>query len=310
MQSDDDALRARFALLFGECATDEATPETVRLTVARHGADMHVTLDGAPTGDLAEFVNATLPGHGWPMRVEGRYVQVTVAPDTPPILLPRDGRTMIAPVDASWRALAGNLAVSAAIARQPGLLFLHAASARIGDAACLACGPKRRGKTTLALALGIRGHGVYGDELAALRLGTGTLVAVRRALSVRDGPAAAGVTARVAEAATADEHDRDGERRTRAAMGRVVGARAPAEAPVRVLLLLRSFGPVAMATPAVAGPAVIAALTPLGASLWGRASGPFMLDLLRWLGRVRIFHLDAGPPDETAALVERLMETG
>jgi len=63
------------------------------------------------------------------------------------------------------------------VLRLRGLSCLHASAVEVGDRALLLCGPAGAGKSTTAAAFAARGHGVMGDDVAALEEGeSGTRV--------------------------------------------------------------------------------------------------------------------------------------
>ena len=316
VDADDVALRQRFDEIYGECAVavpaaEERTLPTVRLTTRETRGQVHATFDGAPPIAIGPFIDAIFPGRGFETAtVNGaQVVRVRMPGNGGDATFSADGATMDAGSTSDWRPLVANVAVARAIAMQQALLFFHAASARVHGRALIACGPKQSGKTTLGLALGVRGHGLYGDELAALRLDSGELVAVRRSLSVREGVASVRAAEALARLHAVRERYPDGEWRTRTSVTSVTGDGPPPPAPLSAIFLLRRFASRPSADLVPPSPAVVAALTPLGASMWGRAPGALLMTMLRQLARTRIFQLDAGPPDDTAALVEHLMET-
>jgi hypothetical protein len=61
--------------------------------------------------------------------------------------------------------------ILARLARQRGLLPLHAAAVQIGDAAVALAGHSRRGKSTLAAALALRGHRLLADDICLIDAG-------------------------------------------------------------------------------------------------------------------------------------------
>ncbi len=307
----DEPLHHRFALLYGECA-GAGLPglPLVRLRTRGDGGQVEVTFEGVEPVDLAAFLELAFPGReyaitptadpGWQALRAASGFEAVVS---------TDGRRMRAPLDSEWRPLVGSLAIARAIAAQPGVLAFHAASVSVGGRGVMACGPKRAGKTTLALALGARGHPLLGDEIAAVRLDTAELLPMRRSLAVRDGPASAAAREALERLGPLMETFPDGEVRARAGVTALLGTGTPDRVPLTVVLLLRSFAPRAAAEAVAPSPEVLSRLTPLGASRWGRGPGQLVMTLLRMTARMRIFHVDAGSPDETADLVERLMET-
>jgi len=289
---DDRHLNERFDEIYGECAVpDPGGLPPLRCRVVEEGVDITVSFDDPEPLDVAGFASAVFPGRG---------CQVEAS---------EDGRTLRASAASDWRPFVANLAVSRTQRLQRRVMFFHAASLSVGGQGILACGPKCSGKTTLAMSLASRGHDLFGDETAAVRLDTREILPLRRSLAVREGPASAQVRTALAEIRPDTEIFPDGERRERTAISRLYPEPIPASAPLTTVLLLRNFADRPMATAAAAAPVLIGHLTPLAASLWGRSAGAVTIQLMRLLAESRVYWIDPGPPDETARLVERLLET-
>ena len=291
LETDDHSLQERFDEIYGECAVAEPgglVPVRCRVTVAAGSAD--IAFDDPEPLDVPSFAAAVFPGREFPCEVSS------------------DGRSIRAAHDTPWRPFVANLAVSRVQRLQRQVMFFHAASLSVGGRGLLAFGPKRTGKTTLAMAMASRGHALLGDELAAVRFPALQLLPVRRSLAVRAGPAASQARAALDRLGPDTEIFPDGERRERAAAGSLY---PPATDPVPLtgVLLLRTFADRAFAEPAAPSPALLSRLTPLAASLWNRPPGAVTVQLMRLLASARTWWIDAGPPDETAQMVEQLLET-
>lgn len=308
---DDAPLANRFEEIYGECGI--ADPGDLPRVVCRVRTEtdrVTITFQDPEPLDVPRFVAVAFPDRGYdPAAPAGGTVGRIGLPDEAESLsVSPDGETLTAPIRSGWRPLIANLAVSRVLRLQREVLFFHAASASIDGRGILACGPKRAGKTTLAMTLASRGHRLLGDEMAAVRLPTRELLPVRRSLAVRAGPAAAAARAALDQSAPEAEIFPDGERRERIAIGRLFPDPPEPAVPLSAILLLRGFGPVAAATRAEPAPALVSQLTPLAASLWNRAPGAIMIHLMRLLSATPIHWVDVGPPEETALLVERLLE--
>lgn len=290
LDSDDEALNNRFAEIYGECAVpvDPGEPVLVACRI-RTTAGVAITFDDPEPLDVTAFAAACFPGQAIPVRASA------------------DGRSLAANAMDAWRPFVANLAVSRLQRLQRGLTFFHAATVALKGHGLMACGPKRSGKTTLAMGLAARGHDLFGDELAAVRHATSELVPVRRSLAVRDGPALPEARASLDASQPDTEIFPDGEPRRRAAVAALFPPPAVSSAPLTTLLLLRSFAATPAATPAEPRSA-LPALTPLAASLWERGPGSVTMQFLRLLSGCRAWWIDAGPVAETVHLIEGLME--
>jgi hypothetical protein len=232
-----------------------------------------------------------------------------LAPSTPPgdAIMVSDS-ALLAPLSSGWRSLAGSLAVNRVLRLQPRVLFFHAATVSLrGGRGALLLGGKGCGKTTLALAMAARGHGFLGDEIGAVDSDRWLLLPVRRAASVRDGPAAAAVAS--ATAAFPAEPFPDGTVRRRVIAGQAFPNAPGRPAPLGALVFLSGFGARAAIRPLAPGPADLRRLTPLPSTLWDDSPPRRAFRLLELLGKARCFDLTVGPADQTADILERLLET-
>ncbi len=308
IDSDDEALTTRFEELYGECACEPPeNPAAVRCTVRADAQSVQVTFADPEPLDVPGFVAAVFPERGYRALPQSAAPAHRLGlPDGAEIELSADGRSLRAPTDSDWRPLVANLLLSRSQRLQRDVIYFHAAALAVRGRGVLACGPRRAGKTTLALGLAARGHGLLADELVGVRLGSHELLPVRRAVSVRQGPGAAAARAALERAAPREERYPDGELRYRAAMTALFPA---PDAVVRLthILFLRGFTPTPLAEPAAATE-VLGRLTPLAASLWGRSPGSVTVQLLRLLAAARCHWLDAGTPEATAELIEHLVE--
>lgn len=308
LDSDDAPLNARFEELYGECACEPPDGAAqVHCTVRSGSQTIEVTFTDPEPLDIPGFVASVFPERGYRALSRGAGAPLVLGlPDGAEIEVSADGRSLRTPAGSDWRPLVANLLLSRCQRLQRDVIFFHAAAVAIRGRGVLACGPRRAGKTTLALSLAARGHGLLADELVGVRLGDHALLPVRRAVSVRRGPAAAAAHAALERAAPREECYPDGELRYRAGMAALFPA--PDEG-VRLtqVLLLRGFGPTPRAEPAAAAEA-LGHLTPLAASLWGRAPGSVTVQLLSLLAPSRCHWLDAGTPEATAELIDHLVE--
>ncbi len=314
IRSDDVPFRDRLELLFRECAVaapaEDGLPR-VRCTVrAPAGLDVAlVTFDDPEPLDQIRFTLELFPDRGY-------GEAPSAVPDWRLLTLPMPGGVggvavsgdrLLVHRSMPWQALVGSIAMSRLFRLQRKLLFLHAGSVGIGGQGVMLMGPKGAGKTTLSLALAARGHAFLGDEIAGARLDSLELVPIRRSLAVRDGPRAAAVGAALDREEAPYEPFPDGTSRRRAFAGQLFGEPAMS-LPLRRLVFLRGKGAVARLEPAPAARELLSALTPLGASMWGRSPMHAMRDLLRLVTAVPAVLLELGPPEATAELLAESLE--
>lgn len=205
-----------------------------------------------------------------------------------------------------------DFAASAALRSQSGVLFLHGASVRVGGAGVFLSGRAGSGKTTLALTLASRGHGLLGDDLAALRQDSLELLPFRRTLHIRRGPRGALVEKALRERRVEMESLPDSTPRA------VVEARAlfPAEpaspSVLRAAFFLRGFRKRPAVERFVPSLAQMETLRHLPVRLqWGIQPARRLLrfaQAARGLARVPCYHLEVGRPEETADLIEKTVE--
>jgi hypothetical protein len=285
IDSDDDALCGRFEEIYGDCAVALPAEEGPRVVcrTRREGPSVSVAFDDPEPLDEPAFLRAVFPDR-----------------DVAPL-----GENV--PADSAWQPLVANLAVSRLLRLQRSIIFFHAASFAIRGRGVLVCGPKRAGKTTLALGMAARGHVLLGDEVAALRLGDRTLLPFRRSLAVREGPAPQGSEAMLARAPERRELFPDGEMRRRVSAAAISGDHT-GPVPLTTVVLLRHFKDRTDVRPRHVDPGLIGALTPMAATLWNRSAGANAMRLVGALSGTRIVDLHPGPPDECVAAIEHLME--
>lgn len=311
LKSADRALTDRFEEIYGGCAVEAPTDGPVVICRVAESVDgvVRITFDDPSPLDVASFVNAVFPDRGYAAVAAADGAVIIGLPGSADVVrFDRDG--FHAPARSAWQPLIANLAVSRLIRLQQDVTFFHAASMKVGAHGILACGPKRSGKTTLALALAARGHALLGDEMAAVHLASRSLLPVRRSLATREGPHSTRAAVLLAANAPKTERFPDGEFRQRHQVRDVSPLAPPLRTPLTTLLILRTMGPVTSIRRAEIGPALLSAVTPLAASLWDRPAGLMAVRLMRLLSTIRVFEVDAGPPDEFADRVEDLMEDG
>ncbi|TFG51428.1 MAG: hypothetical protein E4H38_01600 [Gemmatimonadales bacterium] len=313
--SADAPLRASMRTLFRECAVPspgaEDVPHVGCVVRMLDGEDISlVTFEDSEPLDLHAFALTIFPDRGFTeissavpgwsvLGVPGPHELGAVAFSGPHMLVQRG---------TAWQALAGILAFSRLIRRQRDLLYFHAGSVGIRGQGLLLVGPKGAGKTTLSLTLAARGHTFLGDEISGVRVESLELVPVRRSLAVRDGPRAEDVSRALDRMQAPYEPFPDGTQRRRAYAGELFPGTGADTTRLRHIIFLQGFGPIPRLESVRPGREHLGLLTPLGATMWGMNPVRRARDLLSVVTRVRCSTLTLGPPDETATLLEQLLE--
>lgn len=141
---------------------------------------------GAPAGVLEDEA-----GRRWYASYETGTECMLVMPPTVAFLLePQAGRVTVEPRDEDGELLEHRIASSAicTLLAMRGDLVLHASAAQVGDGALIFCGPTRRGKSTLARALGAAGNPVLSEDGLAISLdGAPVAFPGARGIRVRGG---------------------------------------------------------------------------------------------------------------------------
>lgn len=219
-----------------------------------------------------------------------------------------------------WRFTV-NYLVSTVMSLQRDVAFVHAGSAGVRGMGVLLAGPSRAGKTTLSLALASHGHSFFGENVAAIRKSTKELLPFRRMGYVRSGPRALAVDdslrKRPREPELVDLGASGTEARIPVRISELFPGAGCQPVPLGSAYFLRRFAQrpaVEAFTPSLAD--VEKTLKPLSydytvAASWGPTPGNFLvkyLGIIGLLSTIPCYHLDVGPPDETANLIEKTTE--
>lgn len=315
--SEDTAFRDRFRTLFAECSVEDGAlgffPRVV--CTVQHATPAELALvhfDDPEPLDAAQFATTLFSDRAYRIAAEADGWSVVESESTgESSSVAFREEVAVAPIDSNWRPLIGNLALNRVLRLQKDVLVLHASAAVVHDRGVLFTGPKESGKTTLSTSLAARGHGFLGDELGAVRVGTKELLPFRRAISLREGPRSAGVeTALGRETDPILEEFPDGTPRRRA-QPRTLFPDAPADpATLEAVFVLRSFAPRPHAERFVPAMSDAGLLAPFGSTMWGVPGALRAMRIGALMSSCACYHLDAGEPDETADLIEQIMEDG
>ena len=308
LDSDDPALIDELSTVLGRpCPDAPDGPVHARFEArarARGGPRRFGHLKLGPPGTEVESAAELMIGLGYEdfpfERVDGAQPWTSLAfrGEQSPMFALRGGHCLFALVP-GWRKAVALLLLQRLMRMRGDAIFFHAASVAVAGAGALLVGPKGAGKSTLALALATRGHGLLGDEHACYVPARHELVPFRRPVGVKPGPRAR--TSSAALARLGRDPDRDGMMRV-PAEDLVSGTAGPV--PLHAVVFLRGFAEEPRLSRVEPGREELAALQPVGSSFANAASTERVFQLVRLLSRAEVWDLRPGQPDDTAALVE------
>lgn len=208
-----------------------------------------------------------------------------------------------------------NYIMSAVMALQPGVLFVHAASVGINGAAALFMGRGGAGKTTLSLALAARGHAFFGDNQACLRIKSREVVPFPRSASIKPGPRAQVVNESLERGGTDTIELPDGRTAILMPVARQFPSSRSSPLPLRAFFYLRRLADrpsLERFRPAMTEHDFVRRLSGDSTALFGVSPARRWMNvllLMELLAEVPCFYLEAGTPEATADLIERTMES-
>jgi len=326
ISTDDAVFLERFDQLYGEAAVARPSAPNeprVRCVVRRATPPAPISLTflkGAPpdpaagalslmqpTGVMPPYSVYDSPVPGWRLAGSATRPVVTV-----------NGAHVLIDSEITRPDFLVEYLVSATLAAQPGLLIAHAASLRIGDGAVLLIGPTHSGKTTMCVHMGARGHAVFGDDAAVIRLSTAEVIPWRQTTRLRSGPRSPEVTAALSRLTrTHDESVRiAGESSMLFQVSELFPGAPPRPAKLRAAFFLSGFA----AEPSLApfqftlqylDSYDCLADSDMAYKWWGLGHAQRALRLLalkQVLASLPSWRLMVGPPAETARLIEQTME--
>lgn len=214
-----------------------------------------------------------------------------------------DGAQCAFALTPGWRKAVALLLLQRLMRARSDAIFFHAGSLSVRGAGAMVVGPKGAGKSTLVMGLALRGHALLGDENACYLPGTGELLPFPRPVGIKPGPRGAALDSALARIGRSPE--RDGMMRVPVEQLGEVAVGRPAL--LAAVVFLTGFSAAARVRPIAPGRVDVARLQPVGSSLVNAPAVRRVFEMARLLARCRVYELEVGPPDETAAVVEEAL---
>jgi len=305
VSTDDRMLMDELRLILGtgERLLDYSlAPRSVRVRVETRQTSNAGTIvvEGDDLSDAADFLlsfgSATIPLRP----VEGRPNAVALDGLDEPLFVfeRRFAHFLLVP---RWRRILANFLMLRILRFRTEFLFFHAASLNLGKGGVMLVGMKGTGKSTLSLALAVRGHGFLGDEMAVYNPADGMLLPFRRPVGIKPGPRSAAVQSALNRVA----HFVDEDGMMRVPIEDILDVIEPAHARLQSVVFLDGFGANPTMHAIDAGRQELALMQPIATALQEGTKVSRVFEMIRLLSRCRCYRLKAAAPDETAALVER-----
>ena len=321
---DDPALLEGFVRLYGDCAVPAPSASdgsAVRCTMRRSFEPQLVVLTfqtGAPADAAAAAYHllrptqAVPPFRVWDSVDSGWRL---VGGSTGPVLAARGAQVLMHPKLIPAEFLVEYL-VGITLGAQTGMLPIHGAALRMGEAGVVLVGASHAGKTTTSLHLAARGHSLLSDEIAVIRLATREVVPFRRAVNVRPGPVGQELAAVLGLSGDEDGSASSPQWARWHRITEVFPGPPACPAPLQAVFFLAGFADQATMEPFqldLDRPDVFAWITAPEISFcsWGVAPSRRALRLLvlkQALSRTPCWLVKVGPPQETVELIERTVE--
>ena len=320
IQSAHPALLAEFESAYGDCREpDDAVPGLRCRAIPAGGSivALHFEAEGLPPlfeaalslvrpRETLQHFDEAASGHaGWRLlgnRSDGsapllaaseRCVLIDVLLEPPEFLL--------------------NLIVGVVQLLQPAIVFVHGGAVTIGGRGVLLTGRSGAGKSTTTAALAARGHPLLGDETVGLKADPPRLFAFRRTMKLRPGPRPRLVEERLPNVRQGWRIDANGVTCAWVRPSDLFpGAPAEPVAPLTDVFFLRGFASRPRIEPFAPSLDDLDELRGLTMSLsavvsWTLSPSRRLMrfaQLTELFSHCRCYHVDLGPPDETAAAIE------
>lgn len=310
LASDDPALGEEFARVFGGSIADPSH-SVARVLTAEVSAGTGDWGEFVVTGDdlqdpasfLLGFASPTVPMQELAPRPDGSRV-LTLEGSSEPLFLFQPDRCLFRKVP-RWRRIVAHVLFLRMIRLRPEYRFFHAASLDLDGRGVMLIGPKGSGKSTISLALAMRGHTLYGDETAIFDPATQTILPMCRPVGIKPGPRSRAVEHSLR--ALDRSPDEDGMLRIPAEL--LVPRMAVEPAPLHDVIFLAGFGEEPAMERISPGREELSAMQPLRSSESLVPSTLQVFELIRLLGSVHCYTVRAAGPDATAELIEEKLKS-
>jgi hypothetical protein len=163
-------------------------------------------------------------------------------------------------------------------------------------------GAKGAGKSTTALALAARGLTLLGDEIACYVPRTRELVPFLRPVGIKPG-----IRSRHVQASLVDAGLEPGDSIARIDVHRFMNVPEPRPVPLSAVVFLEPFEATPRLEASQASMADVGRLQPSTGSLVNAPAALRTMQMAQMLSSAKIFRLSPADPDETAALLERVI---
>jgi hypothetical protein len=208
-----------------------------------------------------------------------------------------------------------DLVVCAAQSVQTDVLYLHAGSVGIAGSGVLIIAPSNGGKSTTTLALAQRGHAFLGDDVAVVRLATREVLPFPKSASLRDGPLARSLEARVRTCRHL-RASRHGAERTVVRVSDLFPWSVSGPLPLGFAFVLDGLTESAAVSefrPGLRELAQLHAVATDASASWGLSPGRDLmrfLTVVNLLSQLRCYLVQRGTPDETTRVIEAVIMEG
>lgn len=313
VETDDLSLLDALAAVLGSSKAVFPSPPFASLSASVRTQDApagfgHLRLDGAaerfltPDDFLLGLASPEFPFEL--LDAPPPWLSVAFKGDSAPVFALR-GKDCLVRLLPDWQTAVALFLFQRLMRLREDAIFFHASSIDLRGQGAIFVGPKGSGKSTIALALAARGHGLLGDENACYLPARGELLPFRRPVGVKPGPRSKAVTEALARIGR--DPDREGPMRLEA--DELLPGPSPGPVPLRFVAFLDDFSTEPQLHRIEPGRQELGRMQPVGSSLINASSALRVFQMARLLSGARVYHVSPGAPDTTADLIEEVLGT-